>query len=47
MNYRIKNGDGDYWSNELGWTDKSESDLFTHEEKNTLNLPIGGSWVQE
>ena len=47
MNYRIKNDHGEYWSNEWGWTDKSESDLFTDTEKNILNLPIGGSWVQE
>ena len=33
-----------YWSNEWGWVDKCMADLFTNEDKETLNLPIGGAW---
>lgn len=49
--YRIQNIEhGDdmalFWSNELGWTDKIEADTFTQDERNELNLPIGGQWVK-
>jgi len=34
-----------YWSNDLGWVLRPQSDKFTTEEKNTLNLPLGGRWL--
>lgn len=34
-----------YWSNDLGWVDKDSADEFTSDERNKLNLPMGGSWV--
>ena len=33
-----------FWSNTDGWCDNTRS-LFSLEEKETLNLPIGGVWV--
>lgn len=33
-----------YWSNTDGWCDNTRS-IFSFEEKQTLNLPIGGRWV--
>lgn len=36
------------WSNELGWVEGSVNDytLFTQAQRDTLNLPIGGQWVE-
>lgn len=34
------------WSNTDGWTDGDDFDLFTIEESQALNLPIGGQWVR-
>lgn len=37
----------DWWSNEDGWTFHVPSrDIFTEEERNTLNLPQDGEWVE-
>ena len=33
-----------YWSNEYGWVYYKYADVFTDEERNTLNLPLGGIW---
>jgi len=33
-----------YWSNTDGWCDNTRS-IFSFEEKQALNLPIGGRWV--
>jgi len=34
-----------FWNNEYGWCDRSMATKFTYEERQTLNLPIGGKWV--
>lgn len=40
-------GDGPlYWSNDIGWVSKGSADIFTEEERNSLNLPIEGKWVK-
>ena len=46
MAYIIENDDGDVWSNTDGWTDGDNFDTFTELERETLNLPMGGHWVQ-
>jgi hypothetical protein len=33
------------WSNTSGWVDHEDFDLFTLEESETLDLPIGGEWT--
>ena len=33
------------WSNAYGWCDET-FDTFTEEERETLDLPIGGEWTQ-
>jgi hypothetical protein len=45
--YAIKNKDDDqlFWSNALGWVESPDETLFSQEERDTLNLPIGGVWV--
>jgi hypothetical protein len=35
-----------YWSNLDGWVDLVSATKFTKEERNSLNLPIGGIWVR-
>jgi len=35
-----------FWSNVHGWVDFDNCDGFTPEEKETLNLPIEGKWVE-
>lgn len=35
------------WSNENGWTGADDYDVFTAEEKEQLNLPMGGRWRVE
>ena len=34
-----------YWSNEDGWVTRSEATVFSEDDKETFNLPIGGEWV--
>lgn len=34
-----------FWSNELGWVDKESADVFSLEERMTLELPVGGAWI--
>lgn len=36
---------GEFWSNEFGWTDFAEGEVFTLEEKRSLALPDGGEWA--
>ena len=42
--YRIRNKQNDYWSNEFGWVNNNQYDIFTEKEKKTFNLPIDGRW---
>lgn len=35
------------WSNEHGWVDVGFGDTFDDNERMSLNLPIGGRWVEE
>ena len=36
-----------FWSNNFGWVENiDDADIFSEEEKNTFNLPIGGRWVR-
>ena len=39
-------GEGLLWSNTEGWISGDNYDTFTNEEKETMNLPIGGQWEQ-
>jgi hypothetical protein len=34
-----------YWSNDIGWVGAECCDSFTRSERETVNLPIGGEWV--
>ena len=36
----------EWWNNDNGWGHKSTADIFTADEKATLNLPIDGEWVE-
>lgn len=36
-----------FWSNDLGWVSLDDADRFTALERETLRLPMGGSWVIE
>jgi hypothetical protein len=44
MKYHITNiTTGDYWNNELGWTEfKSLADIYNN---NCHDLPLDGAWV--
>lgn len=33
-----------FWSNDWGWVDWPNCDIFTEVEKSTFNLPIEGKW---
>lgn len=35
-----------WWNNADGWTHKTQADYFTPQEKDTLNLPLDGEWVE-
>ena len=45
MSWIICNTEDDFllWSQEIGWTE-DEYDTFTDEEKESVNLPLGGVW---
>lgn len=49
IRYFIANVDETHmvWHNDQGWIDSAENDvpLFTAEEKESLNLPMGGMWI--
>ena len=34
-----------FWSNDYGWVDFSNADIFFTHEVETCNLPIDGVWV--
>ena len=36
----------EYWSNADGWGFKSTGDVFTAEERETLDLPQDGEWSE-
>jgi len=38
--------DTEYWSNSDGWVYLMSADVFTHDERCTLNLPDGGEWCE-
>ena len=46
MGYIIENDEGLCWSNKYGWTDSDDFDTFTPEERDTLDLPMGGKWIE-
>ena len=35
-----------YWSNAYGWQERDEADIFTEAEKEIMNLPDTGIWVE-
>jgi hypothetical protein len=41
----LENGDDEYWSNEFGWTTLSQADVFSDDERATLNPPDVGAWM--
>lgn len=43
---REYNDDGNslYWSNDIGWVDRSSATEFTEAQMASLNLPIDGQW---
>jgi len=46
-NYLIINiRDKQWWSNDCGWTSKSEATIFSAEERDKLHLPLEGKWVE-
>lgn len=34
-----------YWSNNQGWTEPAEADVFSAEDTKNLSLPQGGVWT--
>jgi len=42
----IRNSEGWFWSNEIGWVDFDGRDVFTDDEKSYLHLPIDGKWCK-
>lgn len=41
---RLKGKAAVYWSNEGGWVDALDADVFSQEERDSLHLPLGGEW---
>jgi hypothetical protein len=35
-----------YWHNKQGWVDRGSAHKFSEDEKQKLNLPTGGEWVE-
>lgn len=35
-----------YWSNEFGWTDLCDADVFSHEETLRFRLPMNAEWQE-
>lgn len=48
MSYAIRNSIEyeDWWSNRFGWTSRVSRDTFTQEERDKLDLPLDGEWVE-
>jgi hypothetical protein len=44
--YAIISDHGDWWNNDCGWCGVGDATLFSAEERRTLNLPVGGRWVE-
>jgi hypothetical protein len=36
-----------YWNNTQGWVDRDSATQFSQEERETLNLPMGGMWERD
>jgi len=41
---RNKNDMGLAWSNDFGWVENDDFDIFTQTERDTLSLPVDGEW---
>jgi hypothetical protein len=35
-----------YWSFNVGWTWRTEADVFSHYDKESVLLPKGGTWEE-
>ncbi len=35
-----------YWSNKMGWVGKEDRSHFSDQQKNQMNLPMDGAWIQ-
>jgi len=35
-----------YWSNDVGWTYPDFAETYTDDERERLDLPIGGEWEE-
>jgi len=46
VNTEKTNENGLLWSNADGWTEGDDFDVFTLEESEALNLPLGGAWAR-
>ena len=47
MKYVILNQLSDlFWSNEMGWVDIQDAEIFTKEEREKLRLPLDGIWAE-
>ena len=43
----VEQGHPLWWSNEFGWTGTEDADVFTQEQRDEFNLPLGGEWVSK
>lgn len=34
-----------FWNNKFGWVEWPEAEIFSEYEKNNLNWPMGGVWI--
>mgnify|MGYP003643253943 CR=1 FL=1 len=42
----VRNDEGEYWSNEMGWTERKEfASVVDEDERLEVRLPIGGEWA--
>lgn len=42
----VSNGSVVYWSDDLGWTSVEEADKYTSAEKDLVDKPDDGTWVE-
>ena len=35
-----------FWSNDFGWTDLASATTFEPDDRDSLNLPLGGTWLE-
>lgn len=40
-----KSNPDEYWSNELGWVENEDYDVFTEKDTKSISLPTGGKWL--